>query len=56
MNQRIMLNERASLNRPAWSSESSTGNFEAHKHLHISRRDYPAGIVEDYYTKSKGKV
>jgi len=56
MSNRILLNERASLNRPAWSSEQKTGLFEAYKHLHISRRDFPAGIVKDYYVKSKGAV
>ena len=34
MNERIILNERASLERPAWTSERSTGNFEAFKHRH----------------------
>lgn len=31
-------NERASLNRPAWTSEQSTGLFNAHAHKHSTER------------------
>ena len=32
------LNERASLTRPAWTSEQSTGMFNAHAHKHSMER------------------
>lgn len=40
MNQQqvIQINERASLDRPAWSSMVSTGLFEAYKHLHVGMK------------------
>ena len=47
----IRLNERASLSRPAWTSEQKTGMFHAYRHLHVGRKDQP--IVEDYYAKAK---
>ena len=31
---KILLNERASLDRPAWTSEQKPGNFNAYKHKH----------------------
>lgn len=31
---KIELNEKESLNRPAWTSTVETGNFEAYKHKH----------------------
>lgn len=30
----ITFNERESLNRPAWTSEQGTGNWNAYKHRH----------------------
>ena len=33
MNDELILNEKASLNRPAWISEPCTGNLEAYKHF-----------------------
>ncbi len=39
MLQPIKLNEKMSLNRPVWTSESKTGMWDAHKHLHVSRMD-----------------
>lgn len=48
----IKLNEKASLNRPAWTSESKTGMFHAYRHLHIGRKDQP--IVVEHFIKSKG--
>jgi len=53
MNQQIKLNERASLNRPAWTSESSTGLWDAYRHLHVGTKD--RSVVKDYFDKSKGK-
>ena len=52
MRNEIKLNERASLDRPAWTSEPSTGLLEAYKHLHVDRKDQP--IIKDYFVKSKG--
>jgi len=44
------LNERASLNRPSWTSEQSTGMFNAHRHKHaVERGKFKLGI--DYWTK-----
>lgn len=54
MNQRIRLNERASLNRPAWSSMELTGLWRAFRHLHIGTKDRP--IVKNYFDKSKGMM
>jgi len=51
-NQGLLLNERASLNRPSWSSESSTGMFNAHRHLHVSRMGHPVKL--DHFVKTKG--
>lgn len=52
MNQQPVVfgNEKASLNRPAWSSEQSTGNFEAYKHYHGGRGK--AVVVKNYYKKT----
>lgn len=38
MKQLIQINERASLNRPAWTSMESTGMWEAYKYLHLGMR------------------
>lgn len=50
----IKIDERASLNRPAWTSESKTGMFHAYRHLHVAKKDHP--IVEDHFVKTKGFV
>lgn len=50
--EQIKLNERASLNRPAWSSESSTGLWNAYRHLHTMRGREP--IVKNYFDKTRG--
>lgn len=52
MNQELMTNEKASLNRPAWTSDSKTGMFHAYRHLHISRKGEPVKV--DHFTKTKG--
>ena len=36
--QPIQINERASLDRPAWTSMVSTELLEAYKHLHLGMR------------------
>jgi hypothetical protein len=43
---KLTLDEKASLNRPAWTSEQLTGMFEAYKHKHTNHRGKP--IVKDY--------
>lgn len=48
----IKLNERASLNRPSWTSEPSTGGLQAFENLHIGRKDVP--IIKGYFIKTKG--
>lgn len=48
----LMINEKASLNRPAWTSESKTGMWNAHRHLHISRKGEPIKI--DHFVRSRG--
>lgn len=45
---------KASLNRPAWTSESKTGMFHAYRHLHIGRKDQP--IIMEHFIKSKGML
>jgi len=50
----LKLNERASLSRPGWTSEQSTGMFHAYRHLHVSRKDEP--VVVDHFVKSKGML
>lgn len=52
MREQIKLNERASLNRPAWSSMKSIGLWDAYRHLHIGKRDMP--VVKNYFNKSRG--
>lgn len=47
-----LANERASLNRPAWTSEAKTGMFKAYNHMHVGRKDQP--IVIDHFRWSKG--
>lgn len=47
---KIQLNERASLDRPAWTSEQKTGNFESYKHRHTIIRGRFT-LQENYYEK-----
>lgn len=57
MNKPIVLaNERASLNRPAWTSEQKTGMFEAYNHLHNVHWKRDDCVVRDYYKRSKGRI
>jgi len=47
---KILLNERASLDRPAWTSEQKTGSLQAYKHKHsIIRGKFT--LQENYYEK-----
>jgi hypothetical protein len=48
----ITLDYKASLNRPAWTSEQSTGMFQAYKHKHTSHRPNKP-IIKDYYNDKK---
>lgn len=50
----IRLNERVSLNRPAWTSEPPTGGLQAFRHLHIGKKDIP--IVRNYFDRTKGLI
>ena len=50
--QRLQLNERASLSRPGWTSEPCTGNLEAYKHFQRGSRD--ESCVKDYFVKTGG--
>lgn len=52
MKEQVNFNRRLSLNRPAWTSDESTGNFEAFRHLHINKRNVP--IIRNYFDKTKG--
>jgi len=47
---RLSFNERASLERPSWTSESSTGQFESWKHKHCRTKDR-TGVILNYYGK-----
>jgi len=48
----IGLNETASLNRPAWTSMTSTGGLEAYKHLHTGlRRIGDEPIKKNYFER-----
>ena len=48
----IGLNERASLDRPAWTSEPSTGGMEAYKHLHVgSKRVGDQPVKKNYFER-----
>lgn len=49
----MLDNEKASLDRPAWTSEHGTGMFEAYKHKHIPTKDR-TGILRDYFTGGNG--
>ena len=45
----IGLNERKSLDRPAWTSEQKTGMFQAYKHKHtINRGRFE--LMKNHYT------
>ena len=48
----VQFDESKSLDRPAWTSEQSTGMFEAYKHLHIVRKG-KFELVKNYFAKSK---
>lgn len=52
----VIGNERASLNRPAWTSEQKTGNFEAYGHLHNVHWKRDDCVVRDYYKRSRGQI
>jgi hypothetical protein len=55
MNTELLTNEKASLNRPAWTSTVETGMWHAYRHLHIpdfTNKGEPVKI--DHYTKVKG--
>lgn len=52
MHEELLINEKASLNRPSWTSEQSTGIWHAYRHLHISRKNEPVRV--DYYVKTRG--
>lgn len=54
MLQPIKLNEKMSLNRPVWTSESKTGMWDAHKHLHVSRMGFL--MLRNFFVKTKGLV
>lgn len=44
----IKFSERASLDRPAWTSEQKTGNLQAYRHKHsIIRGKFQ--LQENYY-------
>jgi hypothetical protein len=52
---KIVLREIASLSRPAWTSDQSTGMFEAYRHKHTNhplRKNEP--IIRDYYLINRG--
>ena len=49
----IKFNERASLDRPAWTSEQETGIWDAYKHKHTIVRGRFV-LLRDYYMK-KGR-
>lgn len=44
------FNERASLDRPAWTSEQETGMFDAYKHKHSVERG-KFRLHKNYYCK-----
>ncbi len=48
----VLLNERASADRPAWTSEQKTGMFNAHRHKHtiVNGR---FRLLLDYYKQRK---
>ena len=45
----IGLNEKKSLDRPAWTSEQETGLFNAYKHKHTVNRGR-FELIKNYYT------
>lgn len=47
---KIVLSEKASLDRPSWTSEQKTGNLEAYKHRHTVIRGRFV-LQENYYEK-----
>lgn len=50
----IKFDEAASLSRPAWTSEHTTGNLEAYKHRHSIIRGCFV-LQENYYIKNNGR-
>lgn len=51
----VLLNERASVDRPAWTSTIETGSLNAHKHKHsIVNGRFRLSI--DYYKHRKTVV
>jgi hypothetical protein len=40
----VLLNERVSMERPAWTSTPETGGFKAYNHKHVE-----GAILRDYY-------
>ena len=48
----VLLNERPSVDRPAWTSEQETGMFDAYKHKHsiVNGRFM---LQKDYYKHRK---
>jgi len=48
----IKFNEKASLDRPAWTSEDWTGMFDAYKHKHTIQRGRFV-LLKNFYTREK---
>ena len=48
----MLVKLKSSVERPAWSSESSTGMFNAHKHRHRASADGP--VQAHYYGHTCG--
>lgn len=47
----VLLNERVSMERPAWTSTPETGGFEAYRHRHIG-----SDVMKNYYVDRKIKI
>jgi hypothetical protein len=52
---KLELNEKESLNRPAWTSETSTGNLTSFNHKHTVYQGHFV-LVDDHYKKTNGKA
>ncbi len=48
----VLLNERASTERPAWTSTTETGGLDAHKHKHTIVHGR-FRLLRDYYKYRK---
>jgi hypothetical protein len=48
----VKFNDKKSLDRPAWTSEQSTGMFESYKHKHTIERGRFA-LLKNYYWRTK---